>query len=287
MSTAVVIVGSSRGFGRSLLQSVIQNDQIMTSVPKVLVVLVTTSAEKAKAVFGDVYLSTFGREYNTQVDSHIEVIVEEVDLRDIADCIRVCSVVTVSLEHHRIPVRNVFAFLNSGSVEPVGPLLQTSHEREASLERFMKSAEIHVNLNFLSFIAITKAIAQYCIRHNVNRARIVNISSLAAIQELYGMSIYSAIKGARDSFFRSLALEIDQNHPKANMKFLSYAPGPMLTDLVKQSLIGPASRDNHVKKSETSFVDPKVSADCCLSLVLNDDRWTSGSHLDFYDVTTS
>lgn len=287
MTTAVVIVGSSRGFGRSLLESVIKNDIILSSAKRLLFILLSTSAAKAKSVFSEVYLSTHGREYNSQVDSHIDVIVEEVDLCDFSECQRACSVLDVALQHHRLPVRSMLAFINSGSVDPVGPLLQSSHETESSMKHFMKTTLVHINLNFLSFVAIAKTLARYCTSNTVHRARIVNISSLAAIQELYGMAIYSATKSARDSFMRSLALEIDQDFKNRDIKFLSYAPGPMLTDLVKQSLISSKSRANHVKQSVPEFIDPHESADCCVRLLCNDSDWKSGSHLDFYDIRTS
>jgi NAD(P)-dependent dehydrogenase (short-subunit alcohol dehydrogenase family) len=287
MSTAVIIVGSSRGFGRSVLENVMKNESLAGKNNKLLIILLTTSAAKTKCVFNEVHLKIRGHEYKSQEDSNIQVIVEEVDLCDVSDCVRVCSVLTISLQHHRWPVHSVFAFMNSGSIEPVGPLLHKPHEKQPGIDRFMKATAVHINLNFLSFASITKTITQYCITHKVDRARIVNISSLAAIQELYGMSIYSAIKGARDSFIRSLALELERDGLNPNIKFLSYAPGPMLTDIVKQSLIGPNSPENHVKQGLPTFVDPDISAARCVALLVDDNpTWKSGSHLDFYDVTT-
>jgi sepiapterin reductase len=285
MSTAVIIVGSSRGFGKSILEAMMNCLLKDEGGQKPIFLLLTTSSTKTKSVFNEVYKRIQGSDFKSDGSSYAEVIIEEVDLFNISNIEKVCTLLEVSLHRHLAPVRRIYAFMNSGSVEPVGPLLPKTDQRARS-ERFTKSVELHVNLNFISFVALTRAISQYCISHGV-MARIVNISSLAAIQELKGMAIYSAVKCARESFMRSLALEIECDEMNPDIKYLNYAPGPMLTDIVKESLIGADSADNHVKDSKLEFIDPDVSARSCCGLLFADDKWESGCHIDFYDISST
>jgi short-subunit dehydrogenase len=285
MSTAVIIVGSSRGFGKSLLQTMMQFLLEFDGDQKLIFVLLTTSAIKTKIVFNEVYRRIRGCEYGSEKNSSIEVIIEEVDLFKVPNIAKVCDFLEISLQRHQFRVRKIYAFINSGSIEPVGPLLHKTGKALLS-EKFTRATELHVNLNFISFVALTRALSQYCISHDII-ARIVNISSLAAIQELYGMAIYSAIKSARESFIRSLALEIKRDESNPDIKYLNYAPGPMCTDIVKESLVGVNSADNHVKNAKLDFIDPDVSARCCCDILFADEKWESGCHIDFYDVSSA
>jgi sepiapterin reductase len=59
--------------------------------------------------------------------------------------------------------------------------------------------------------------------------RIVNVSSLAALQPFDCWSLYCSAKAARDMFHRSIGLEGEHR----NIKTLNYAPGPLDTDMQK------------------------------------------------------
>jgi NAD(P)-dependent dehydrogenase (short-subunit alcohol dehydrogenase family) len=283
MSVAVIIVGSSRGFGRALLESVLGCDRMLNQESQVLFILLTTSLERASSAFSDAFKHTQGHEFRNDVDSKIHAVIEQVDLFDSRECTRVCKLLEISLVHHRYPVRKIYAFLNSGSVEPVGPLLEDA----SGMEEFIRATERHCKLNFVSFAAISRTIANYCMINRSVAGRIVNISSLAAIQELYGMGVYGAIKAARESFTRSMVLEKHRDGPDVDLKFLSYAPGPMLTDIVTESLISSHSKANHVKQTSTEFVDPNASARRCLRLLTGPDTWASGSHFDYFDLPSA
>lgn len=109
---------------------------------------------------------------------------------------------------------------------------------------------------------------------------VVNISSLCALQPFKGWTLYCAGKAARDMMFKVLAAE------DPSVRVLSYAPGPLDTDM--QQLARETSMDLDLRKSlqelktKGELVDCRTSAQKLLSL-LQKDMFKSGAHVDFYD----
>ncbi|KAI8800518.1 hypothetical protein BJ742DRAFT_686068 [Cladochytrium replicatum] len=125
---------------------------------------------------------------------------------------------------------------------------------------------------------------------------LINISSLAAVAPLDTMGLYSTGKAARDMFFRCVALEEDNRDKELHgdgttsrprVRALSYAPGPMETQMQKQirsempdvGLRG-AFMEMHEKNT---LVDPLKSALTLVS-ILEWDQYENGAHIDIYDV---
>ena len=69
---------------------------------------------------------------------------------------------------------------------------------------------------------------------NTDALRVVNISSLAAIQPTVSWGLYSTVKAAKEMFFQTLALEHAND---AAVRVLNYAPGPLDTN-VSDRLMG-------------------------------------------------
>jgi NAD(P)-dependent dehydrogenase (short-subunit alcohol dehydrogenase family) len=293
MSRAFVIVGSSRGFGRAILEICLGRIRELDDGRTGLFFLITTSRSKSIAAFNEAFKSVMGLEYNGSTNRDINVIVEETNLFDTDACLRSQELLSVALTKHHNPVSKLYVFLNAGSVDPVGPVITKTNSPQgilASHKHYIDAVQHHIILNFVSFVSIMRSILQDSIRrtrehpHLIPYIRIVNVSSLAAIRELYGMAIYSAIKSARESFCRSCALELSRDYPQVDCKILSYAPGPMDTDLVRHGLLDPSVAENEVRLGGHPFVDPLQSADKCVRLLVeDDDKWSSGDHLDFYD----
>lgn len=63
------------------------------------------------------------------------------------------------------------------------------------------------------------------------------------------------------------------------LKVLNYAPGPMLTDMLRG-----ARTAEHLEDGLRSggILDPKVSAEKCVRLALGG-TFATGAHVDFYD----
>ncbi|EHB18970.1 Sepiapterin reductase, partial [Heterocephalus glaber] len=109
---------------------------------------------------------------------------------------------------------------------------------------------------------------------------VVNISSLCALKPFKGWALYCAGKAARDMMFQVLATE------EPSVRVLSYAPGPLDTDM--QQLARETSMDPDLRRSlqelkaKGQLVDCRMSAQKLLSL-LQTDMFKSGAHVDFYD----
>ncbi|XP_004849932.1 sepiapterin reductase [Heterocephalus glaber] len=110
---------------------------------------------------------------------------------------------------------------------------------------------------------------------------VVNISSLCALKPFKGWALYCAGKAARDMMFQVLATE------EPSVRVLSYAPGPLDTDM--QQLARETSMDPDLRRSlqelkaKGQLVDCRMSAQKLLSL-LQTDMFKSGAHVDFYDT---
>ncbi|KAG8453226.1 hypothetical protein GDO86_000018 [Hymenochirus boettgeri] len=109
---------------------------------------------------------------------------------------------------------------------------------------------------------------------------VVNITSLCALQPYKSWTLYCSGKAARDMMFRVLAEE------EKEIRVLSYAPGPMDTDMFEVARSQSADpellqalKDIHAKGT---LIEPSVSAKKLVGL-LDDDSYKSGSHVDFYD----
>lgn len=115
------------------------------------------------------------------------------------------------------------------------------------------------------------------------RVTVVNITSLAALQPYKSWTKYCSGKAAREMFFKTLAAE-----EKDRVRVLSYAPGPVDTDIVSDVVDDP-DLDQEVKdffiagKKESTLLKPHMSAGKLVK-VLDDDAFTSGDHVDYYDI---
>jgi len=115
--------------------------------------------------------------------------------------------------------------------------------------------------------------------------RIVNISSLLAVEAFPSWSLYATGKAARDMAMRCVAK--DAQAQGLDVRTLSWAPGPMRTAMTEQILASCADAgvlENFKKMdSEGSFVPVDTSADKLMKL-LAEDTYESGAHIDYFDV---
>jgi sepiapterin reductase len=124
---------------------------------------------------------------------------------------------------------------------------------------------------------------------------ICNISSLAAIQPFESWSWYASAKSARDMFFSTLAIEYkvsleEDDKPRgARIKVLNYAPGPMDTQMqtrIREEMQESQLRTTFIEmKNEKQLVNPDHSARVLFELLQSD--FESGSHIDFYDISST
>ena len=136
---------------------------------------------------------------------------------------------------------------------------------------------------------------------HVPLVRIVNISSLCAIDPFPTMSLYCAGKAARDMFHAVLAKEqkakaddeeeTDQSHQSSNsvqFKVLNYAPGACDTEMT-DTLADCADLDSGLhtffstSRDEKKLIRPEDTAAKLVGL-LEKDEFESGSHVDYWDI---
>ncbi|XP_040593259.1 sepiapterin reductase [Mesocricetus auratus] len=135
-------------------------------------------------------------------------------------------------------------------------------------------------LNLTSMLCLTSdTLKAFADRPGLSKT-VVNISSLCALQPFKGWGLYCAGKAARDMLYQVLAAE------EPSVRVLSYAPGPLDTDM--QQLARETSKDPELRtrlqelKSKGELVDCGTSAQKLLTL-LQKDTFQSGAHIDFYD----
>ncbi|XP_072794423.1 sepiapterin reductase [Vicugna pacos] len=135
-------------------------------------------------------------------------------------------------------------------------------------------------LNLTSMLCLTSSILKAFPKSPGLSRTVVNISSLCALQPFKGWALYCAGKAARDMLFQVLAAE------DPSVRVLSYAPGPLDTDmqqLARETSVDPDLREKLQElKTKGKLVDCRVSAQKLLSL-LQKDEFKSGAHVDFYD----
>ncbi|CAO3613185.1 unnamed protein product [Mucor hiemalis] len=110
---------------------------------------------------------------------------------------------------------------------------------------------------------------------------IVNISSLLAVEAFPNWALYATGKSARDMLLKVVAKE------EPRIQTLSYAPGPLDNEMqqhVRETLADPEQNILYSKMAnEGNLVKMEDSATKLYEL-LEKNEFTSGSHIDFYDI---
>nr|XP_057927750.1 sepiapterin reductase b [Doryrhamphus excisus] len=127
----------------------------------------------------------------------------------------------------------------------------------------------YLALNVSSTLVLTAGVLQAFPPRSGLQWRVVNCSSTFALEALPSWVLYCSAKAAREMMFRVLAAE------NPNVKVLSYAPGPMDTEMQEtiRRLTGIQYQLNPCKESATKL----------MKVLLNND-FASGAHLDFFQL---
>ncbi|GAB5569717.1 sepiapterin reductase [Prionailurus iriomotensis] len=132
---------------------------------------------------------------------------------------------------------------------------------------------------------VSKGLVDLADPAEVNNYWALNLTSMlcltsSILKPFKGWGLYCAGKAARDMMFRVLATE------EPSVRVLSYAPGPLDTDMqqsARETSMDPDLRKRLQElKTKGELVDCTVSAEKLLSL-LQKDTFKSGAHIDFYD----
>ncbi|TPX31814.1 sepiapterin reductase (L-erythro-7,8-dihydrobiopterin forming) [Synchytrium microbalum] len=263
-NTLVFITGASKGFGRAIIVALID---VFDDAEYILISRDDEGLKASKSLIGS-------KRPNAVVSTY------SIDLSDLKSLEGGLDGVFKNLSTSTLTC--TYLFNNAGSL---GPL--TRAEKLCSPSSSLRDIQSAIDLNVTSTISLTArflATFQTC-----EKVRVVNVSSLAALQSFDSWSVYCAGKAARDMFFATVAheAEIREGKDSKRLKTLNYAPGPMDTDM--QQAIREDMNDVPLRKtfdemhSKGELVDPVASASAMVDLLVAD-QYVNGSHVDYYDI---
>eukprot|EP00386_Alphamonas_edax_P008638 GDKI01028164.1.p1 GENE.GDKI01028164.1~~GDKI01028164.1.p1 ORF type:complete len:285 (+),score=82.90 GDKI01028164.1:86-940(+) len=278
----IIVTGASRGFGQQIPLSFLQNlaadeKQMHTRI------LLLSRSEEGMAETKDKILA---------VKSDVQVEIAKIDLSQLdslpAAFTHAMQCVFKGLQGGA--VKEIFLFHNAGTLGP----LQYAHALPPT------QIQTTINENITSFFILTgeflrfvKSIFEQETQGGGEiqcRVCIVNVSSLAAIQPFAAWSLYCSGKAARDMCMKTVAAEsahIFGGMEGIKLKTLNYAPGPLQTDMFSEIVHTCAHTD-----TKTTFkgmleggnvLTCEASANKLMG-ILKTDTFTSGAHIDYYDV---
>lgn len=320
MKSIVVITGASRGIGRALALAIA--DEVATAESTAATATATTGNDNV-AVGGSPSVADGNGGTTLSVPLHMVLIARSGELlHETAHLVRQrCGsddggapncVVTVSchaldlsdldnlpekLQQILEPLQadqygSCWLINNAGSVGPLGLTTNLS----------MKELRRAVDLNVTSAAWVSSQFAKtFLLPKSAGVLRIVNISSLCALEPFSTMGTYCMGKSGRDMFHSVLAKEHssdpDKGHCEAKdgssrkipqlFKVLNYAPGPCETQMT-DDLIECTDLDDGLKeffsksKGKGELVRVEDTSRRLLN-ILKLDEYDSGSHVDFYD----
>ena len=256
----VIITGASRGYGLQLAKSIslclVKNSMLVLVARNESALQRAIQEIKSTVTSGGVAIK--GVLLDLSVITDMENVIEK-SLHGIAD----------------ISTYKMFMLIhNAGSIGDVSRPLADINDA-AALSKYFNLNVLGVQIITSNFISMIKEISFK------GNCFIINISSLCALQAFPGMGLYCVGKSARDMLFKVLAAENPQ------YKFLSWAPGPMPTDMLVQ-----LSKSVCVKSTKAAFIDmveKKTYVEIDESVkkligVIESNNFVSGIHLDYYDV---
>ncbi|NXJ62686.1 SPRE reductase, partial [Rostratula benghalensis] len=135
--------------------------------------------------------------------------------------------------------------------------------------------------NVTSALCLTSTALQAFGNQPGSSRTVVNISSLCAVKPFKNWALYCSGKASRDMMFQVLALE------EPDVRVLNYAPGPLDTymQFLARTMTGDPEMRQYFQNLQESgnLIDCTVSAQKLVNL-LEEDTFSSGAHVDFYDI---
>lgn len=248
-----LITGGSRGFGRAVALAFAGSCNFTAGS-----VMVLTGRSEADL-----------QETKIQVENVNSKIVIKIEVFDLGDMAALESF-TSKLPNFGKSFDSAILINNAGSLGDISKKL-TSPSSYEDLKKYFDFNVVSVCMLIQHFFNAFKS----------TRKVIVNVSSLAAINQMPYLSLYCTAKAARDMLHKALACE------EEGARVLNYAPGPMETAMsmdIQQNIGDLQTREFFKGLRETrKIIDPAESAEKLVQL-LKTDKYGSGDHIDFYDV---
>ncbi|XP_065103932.1 sepiapterin reductase b [Paramisgurnus dabryanus] len=253
-----IITGASKGYGRTLT---LQLSCLLKS--RSVLILVARTADQLNKVKEDIMALNKG---------HKKLFVRCVQA-DLEKTDGVQKTIRAAKETSSSKMDHVLLINNAASLGDVSRLA-SSFTDPAEVNRYL-------SLNVSCVLSLTAGVLQ-AFPHRAGLQRtVVNITSLCALKALPSWVLYCTGKAARDMMFRVLAEE------EPDVRVLSYAPGPLDTDMQVQARC--FSGDLKIRQSFSSMFSEGALLSCeesgaKLMKLLLDNEYQSGAHIDFYEL---
>ncbi|XP_044030459.1 sepiapterin reductase a [Siniperca chuatsi] len=253
-----IITGASRGFGRTIAR-----EMSRLVKPGSVLVLVARSSDDLRALQTELAESEEGR---------IGLVVECV-VADLGQMEGPESVVRASKDALTEDIDHIILVNNAASLGDVS--------RYAKSFTDMAEVDSYLSLNVSSSLCLTASVLQAFPQRPGLRRTVINISSLCALQPFRSWVLYCTGKAAREMMFRVLAEE------EPDLRVLNYSPGPL--DTAMQEVARSRTADPSIRKSFSDIFTQGQLLTCevsCAKLMklLLEDNYTSGAHIDVYDL---
>ena len=175
---------------------------------------------------------------------------------------------------------DVLLINNAGSLGPLMPVTDL-HQSASEIARNITS---NVTAPLLLTSLVTDLVQS---SGSVPNLDVVNISSLAAVKPFEYWSVYCSGKAHREAFLRCFAHETKTFGSPRKIRVLSYAPGPLDTDMqsqIREQLPGDSALAKMyiAMHQEKKLITPAESARKLISLLVSG-NFTSGSRVDYFD----
>ncbi|XP_051924505.1 sepiapterin reductase b [Hippocampus zosterae] len=240
-----IITGASKGFGRALAHLVLHYLK-----PGSVLLLVARSRPLLQQLKEDLLQSLKDMEEMTIFCTVADLSTKE----------GIEDTVAMARQQSLKEIDHVLLINNAASLGDISPF-----ENFIELER----VNSYLAFNVSSVLALTAGVLQAFPPRAGLQWSVVNCSSMFAVQAWPSWVLYCTAKAARDMMFRVLAVE------NPNVKVLSYAPGPMDTEM---------QEDIRRLTGIQCHLHPCRDSAAKLMRLLLDNAFVTGCHVDFFDL---
>lgn len=285
MPRAVLLTGASRGYGQALAES-LASEAAATRRPLHMALVSRDAAGLAETERAALAVAAAA-----SPEARVTC------TRHSADLARP-SVVEAQVEAALASLKGTLAAWSAGSsnggrgaellvLHNAGTLGRLSYVSELTAAETAEALDLNVtSVAVLTSAILRRFLAPASVVPGGLRLRIVNVSSLLAVQAFPAWSLYATGKAARDMLMRCIAEEAKAKGE--DVRTLNWAPGPLrtaMTDQILQTCANEGVRENFVAMDrEGKLLDPRQSADRLVFNVLAGDEYVSGDHVDFFDI---